>query len=133
MTPQREETDTGTEEDRTSEALEPARPQGDDDVPLLRVRIKLWAALVLMLVSFAAGFTIAAVARPAPTPQPIVEQQPAEQFPPAPPLTDEELQGSLPTDHPVVGGATPPGGGGNGSGGNGGGGTQGNSGSGSAP
>jgi len=107
MTPSHESAERSTEPDSGEETSDIAQPAAAEDVALLRIPIKLWAALLLMLVSFTAGFMIAAVARPAATPQPMVEQQPAQDFPQGPPLTEEQLSGSLPTNHPEPGAPAP--------------------------
>lgn len=73
---------------------------------LLRLRIELWLVVVFMALSFAAGIVVTALYEE-PAQQSIVgSQQPADQAPIAPPLTDEQIQGGLPSGHPDVAGGT---------------------------
>ncbi|MGE5225335.1 MAG: hypothetical protein ACM3OO_00495 [Planctomycetaceae bacterium] len=80
---------------------------------LLRVPVSLWLVVALMAVSFGAGVIVRTLAEP--TSQQAV---PSSQFSQilAPPLTDQQLsQGTLPSGHPDLSGATQGGnGGGNG-------------------
>ena len=90
-------------------------------------KIEVWLAGVLMLLAFAVGFLLHGVTNPPSTPAPV---QPITGLPggvvPAGPLTNNQLQGGLPPNHPeVVPGQTVPGapapsttGGGNGNGNN---------------
>lgn len=81
---------------------------------LLRVPVSLWLVVVLMAMSFGAGVIVRTIAEP--TGQQAV---PSSQFSQilAPPLTDQQIsQGTLPSGHPDLSGATQ--GGGNGGGGN---------------
>ena len=69
----------------------------------LRTRIELWLAVVFMAIAFAAGFTIRAMSDPPPPQAPVADLAPAP-LPPifAPPLSDEQLQQGLPSDHPEL-------------------------------
>lgn len=72
---------------------------------VLRIRVELWVVVVFMALAFGAGIVVTAMYE---EPQePVVGfQQPAGQLPVAPPLTDQDIQGGLPSGHPDVGGAT---------------------------
>ena len=82
---------------------------------LLRVPVSLWLVVALMAMSFGAGVIVRTLAEP--TSQQAV---PSSQFSQilAPPLTDQQIsQGTLPSGHPDLSGATQGGnGGGNGNG-----------------
>lgn len=85
---------------------------------LLRVPVQLWLAVVLMAMSFGAGVIVKAMAEPPATPA-IGTQQPVQQIL-APPLTDQQIQGDLPSGHPDLSGGGSGSGGGQNNGGSGG-------------
>ena len=92
---------------------------------LIRIPVQLWLAVVLMAMSFGAGVIVKAMAEPPAAPA-IGTQQPVGQVL-APPLTDQQIQGGVPSGHPDLSG----GGTGTGSGGGTGSGSGGGTGSGS--
>lgn len=65
---------------------------------LLRVPVQLWLAVVLMAMSFGAGVIVKAMAEPPAAPA-IGTQQPVGQIL-APPLSDQQINGGLPSGHP---------------------------------
>jgi len=73
---------------------------------VLRVRVELWVVVVFMALAFGAGVIVTALYEE-PAAEPVVGfQNPTGQVPIAPPLTDQEIQGGLPSGHPDVGGTT---------------------------
>lgn len=71
--------------------------------------VALWLVVVLMAVSFAAGFAFRGYAAgTAPAPAPFTGVSPTGTQPaptqPAPPLNDQQLGGTLPSGHPPVSG-----------------------------
>jgi hypothetical protein len=73
---------------------------------IARIKVELWLVVIFMALAFGGGIAVMVMYE---EPQPVVGvQQPVGQFPQAPPLTDEEIQGGLPTGHPDLGGATGP-------------------------
>ena len=72
---------------------------------VLRLRVELWVVVVFMALAFGAGIVVTAMYD---EPQePVVGfQQPAGGMPIAPPLTDQDLQGGLPSGHPDIEGTT---------------------------
>jgi hypothetical protein len=98
------------------------------------VPVELWLALVFMAVAFAGGFLIRGMSDSEPA-QPVIGSVQGtgvgQNVVQAPPLSSDQLSGSLPAGHPDIGDSTVPsepgagnggGGGGNGGGGGGGGG-----------
>ena len=72
---------------------------------VLRIRVELWVVIVFMALAFGAGIVVTAMYDE--SPEPVVGfQQPAGQVPIAPPLTDQDIQGGLPSGHPDIGGET---------------------------
>lgn len=74
-------------------------------------KIEVWLAGVLMILAFAVGFLLHGVTNTPSTPAPV---QPVSGLPggivPAGPLTNSQLQGGLPPNHPeVIPGQTVPG------------------------
>lgn len=65
----------------------------------LRLKVELWAVVLLMGAAFATG-VLAAPSDPAPPAMP--ETLPRGFMPQAPPLSDEELGSDLPDGHPPV-------------------------------
>lgn len=89
-------------DNETTEGNGPAG--GDGFVGIVRTKVELWLVVVFMALAFGAGIAVMVMYE---EPQPVVGvQQPAGQFPQAPPLSDEEIQGGLPTGHPDLGGGT---------------------------
>jgi len=73
---------------------------------IARTKVELWLVVIFMALAFGAGIAVMVMYE---EPQPVVGvQQPAGQFPQAPPLTDEQIQGGLPTGHPNLGAGTGP-------------------------
>lgn len=73
-------------------------------VEIARAKVELWLVVIFMALAFGAGIAVMVMYE---EPQPVVGvQQPVGQFPQAPPLSDEEIQGGLPTGHPDLGEAT---------------------------
>lgn len=93
-------------------------------VALMRTSVSLWIVVVMMAMSFGAGVIVKAIAEPteAPVATTTLPANPGQIV--APPLTDEQIAGGVPSGHPDLSGDGS-GGGGNGGGGNGGGGSQG--------
>jgi len=89
-------TDIETKKDAPNEA---SREGGL--VEIARTKVELWLVVIFMALAFGAGIAVMVMYE---EPQPVVGvQQPAGQFPQAPPLTDEEIQGGLPSGHPDLG------------------------------
>lgn len=73
--------------------------------PVMRIKVELWVALLFVALAFGAGVVVRSLAEPPEAPAPaVVPAGPAFGFPPAPPLTEEQLQQGLPPGHPDVGG-----------------------------
>ena len=70
---------------------------------VLRLRVELWVVVVFMALAFGAGIVVTAMYED--SPEPVVGIQ-GGQVPIAPPLTDQDLSGGLPSGHPDIGGAT---------------------------
>lgn len=84
------------------EGTQPAR--GGGFVEIARTKVELWLVVIFMALAFGGGIAVMVMYE---EPQPVVGvQQPVGQFPQAPPLTDEEIQGGLPTGHPDLDGGT---------------------------
>jgi hypothetical protein len=95
-------TDMSEIETKSDAGAGPAREGGF--VEIARTKVELWLVVIFMALAFGAGIAVMVMYE---EPQPVVGVlQPAGQFPQAPPLTDEEIQGGLPTGHPDLGGAT---------------------------
>jgi hypothetical protein len=72
---------------------------------VLRLQIELWLVVLFMALAFGAGILITALyEEPAATPV-VGVQDPAGAVV-APPLTDDQIQGGLPSGHPDLGGAS---------------------------
>lgn len=75
----------------------------------LQVPVQLWLALAFMALAFAGGFLVRGMVSA--TAEQVVGPAPAVQAPgeivPAPPLSEEDIQGGLPPDHPPVEGQSP--------------------------
>lgn len=68
---------------------------------VLRVPVRLWILLVFMVLGFGGGFFVRGLEQqPAPPPP---ATGPVQQ---APPLSDDQLKGNLPTGHPGVSSGT---------------------------
>ena len=65
---------------------------------LATAKIEVWLAGVLMIIAFAVGFLLHGITNEPSAPQ----QQPITGVVPAAPLTDSQLQGGLPLNHPEV-------------------------------
>jgi hypothetical protein len=71
---------------------------------IARTKVELWLVVIFMALAFGAGIAVMVMYE---EPQPVAGvQQPVGQFPQAPPLTDEQIQGGLPTGHPDLSGGT---------------------------
>ncbi len=71
---------------------------------VLRVRVELWLVVVFMALAFGAGIVVTAMYdEPAPV---VGVQDTTGQFPVAPPLTDDQIAGGLPSGHPDLSAAT---------------------------
>lgn len=71
---------------------------------VLRLQIELWLVVLFMALAFGAGILITALYEE-PTSPVVGIQDPTGQVV-APPLTDDQIQGGLPSGHPDLGGAT---------------------------
>jgi hypothetical protein len=72
---------------------------------VLRIRVELWVVIVFMALAFGAGIVVTAMYDE--SPEPVVGvQQPVGQVPIAPPLTDQDIEGGLPSGHPDIDDAT---------------------------
>ena len=83
---------------------ETARGKGSDGgfLEIAKTKVDLWLVVIFMALAFGAGIAVMVMYQ---EPQPVVGiQQPAGQFPQAPPLTDAEIQAGLPSGHPNLGG-----------------------------
>jgi hypothetical protein len=72
----------------------------------VETRGRRWScgSCIFMALAFGAGIAVMVMYE---EPQTVVGvQQPVGQFPQAPPLTDEQIQGGLPTGHPDLSGGT---------------------------
>jgi uncharacterized membrane protein YgcG len=85
---------------------------------LMRTSVSLWIVVVMMAMSFGAGVIVKAIAEPADAPiaTTTLPTNPGQIV--APPLTDEQIAGGMPSGHPDLS-EDGSGGGGNGGGGNG--------------
>jgi len=82
---------------------ETARAKDNDGgfFEIARTKVDLWLVVIFMALAFGAGIAVMVMYQ---EPQPVVGiQQPAGQFPQAPPLTDAEIQAGLPSGHPDLG------------------------------
>ena len=71
---------------------------------VLRLRVELWVVVVFMALAFGAGIVVTAMYED--SPEPVVGIQQGGQIPIAPPLTDQDISGGLPSGHPDIGGTT---------------------------
>jgi len=78
--------------------------RGGGFVEILRVHVELWLVVVFMALAFGAGIVVTALYEE-PQAEPVVGVQTGE-FPVAPPLSDDQIAGGLPSGHPDLGGAT---------------------------
>jgi|GEM_PF-5443015 hypothetical protein len=72
---------------------------------VLRLQIELWLVVLFMALAFGAGILITALYEEPATTGVVGGQGTAGQIS-APPLTDEDIQGGLPSGHPDIGGIT---------------------------
>ena len=78
--------------------------RGGSFVEILRVHVELWLVVVFMALAFGAGIVVTALYEE-PQADPVVGVQTGG-FPVAPPLTDDQIVGGLPSGHPDLGAAT---------------------------
>lgn len=62
---------------------------------LLRIKVELWLAALLMAVAFGAGFLVQTLGSAGTGAAPVGQTM-------APALTDEQMQGGLPPGHPTI-------------------------------
>lgn len=76
--------------------------RGSGLVEILRVNVELWLVVVFMALAFGAGIVVTALYEE-PQAEPVVGvQSTTGQI--APPLTDDQIAGGLPSGHPDLGG-----------------------------
>jgi len=69
---------------------------------LLRVHVDAWVVAAAVVISFAGGFVFGGLGEKESTSDPGIEQVPSSFATFAPPLDESQLQGELPSGHPVI-------------------------------